>query len=161
MVVDALVDAGVVEELGHVLAFLLSDVDLLLIFKNLCGSLFAEHFLDTRNDTCDLNDLLHEHIDITQQVFMRRVMNNRPVNFILCLQYRVDFEDWDEFLTLRVTDDALVKIEKGDLHGVLESFKQTIVKFLDEFEPLTLDFVLAADEQFVVCERNEFYDFVE
>jgi len=92
---------------------------------------------------------------------MRRVMNNRPVNFILCLQYRVDFEDWDEFLTLRVTDDALVKIEKGDLHGVLESFKQTIVKFLDEFEPLTLDFVLAADEQFVVCERNEFYDFVE
>lgn len=118
-----MIDARLCKERTHVLALLLAGLNLLFMFQDFGCPLLSEYLLDSRHDVRNLNDLLHEHVDIVEQVIVRWIMDDCPIRVILCLQNRVDLEDWDQFLPLRVADNSLVKVQKSDLDRVLQGLQ--------------------------------------
>jgi hypothetical protein len=105
-----LINASLSKQRGHVFAFFFASLNLLFVLQNLGCSLFSENLLNTWNDTCNVNDFLHEHVDVVQQVFMGWIMDDSPVGVILCLENGVDLEDWNQLLSLRISDDPFMKI---------------------------------------------------
>jgi len=90
--------------LGGVTSTLLRLIEVLFDSTNLGISLLSEDFLNSWDNSCNMDNLLDENLDVRLEFFMSRVMNDLPVD-VVWIKDSIYSEDRDKLLSLSVSND--------------------------------------------------------
>lgn len=137
------------EQSCQVFTFLFSFLNFGFLSKDDFFTPLSEDLLDAWYHIRDLDDPLHENVDVAEKLLVRWIMDDVPICLVLWVKHREYLENGNQLLTQWVAYDALVKVKQCDLHRVLQRFQKTIVQSVNELEPLVLDSAPAPDEQLV------------
>lgn len=117
----------------------------LFVHNNL--TVLTENTLKSRHDRCYLDDLLDESGNFSFKLCMIRLIYYFPVVFLL-VKHGKNSENRHNFL--RISMNVLLEILETIFYGSFQRFCQLLVQFFQKVQPLSLNMLLAGEEEFFV-----------